>query len=363
MARVIIGLPLYEGVDHVDEALASLLAQTYTDFAIVACDDSAGGVPGERVREHAARDARIHYEHNPQRLGMTRNWRRCFKLGIERHPEAVHFAWASDHDAWHPRWLEVLVRELDAHPEAVLAYPMNVRVSESGEPLLTPWRFDTAGLTDITQRLETAAHGMFAGDMVYGLFRIEAQVRAGIFRSVLLPDRLLLSELAVHGEFRQVPEILWFRRFAGIASLSRQRASFWPEGTPWYGYLPWWLVHPAVLAYDIVVRGHGGPTLDRTAALPIVMAFLRVDARFELLRKIQRTHGRVGRTLSRPRKVLGGVVTAAAARGVPGAATVQTAHGRVLNTARQVLPAAPESALPHGTSNAVRATARERATT
>lgn len=329
MARVVIGLALYEGDEHMQEALESLLAQTYRDFAIVACDDSVSDGPGAIIRSVAAHEPRVHYERNGSRLGMTGNWRRCFEVGRRLHPQAAYFAWASDHDAWHPRWLETLVGELDSHPEAVLAYPMNIRIGAGGEPLMTPWRFDTAGREDTAERLSVAAHGMYAGDMVYGLFRAEAQERAGVFRTVLLPDRLLLSELAVHGEFRQVPEILWYRRFAGIASLRRQRASFWPEGTPLTGYLPWWLLHPAVLAYDLVVLGRGRPRLGRAASLPVVAAFVAIDLRFEMLRKVQRVHHRFRKRIARPRRLAGKAIDRAASRGFGPAVAIQVVHGRV----------------------------------
>jgi glycosyltransferase involved in cell wall biosynthesis len=326
VTRVVIGLALYEGGEHMREAIETLIAQTYTDFAIVACDDSISDEPGDYVRQVAGRDPRFHYARNPSRLGMTGNWRRCFEVGRELHPEAVYFAWASDHDVWHPRWLEALVAELDAHPEAVLAYPMNVRIDAHDAPILTSWRFDTAGQGDIAQRLALAAHGMFAGDMVYGLFRVDAQERAGVFRSVLLPDRLLLSELAVHGEFRQVPEVLWHRRFSGIASISRQRASFWPCGTPLVGYAPWWLLHPAVLAYDLVILGRGRPKLGRCASVPVVAGFVVVDLRFEVLRKLRRFHGRFGKRIARPRRIAGRAVARAAKRGFGPAVRVQRAH-------------------------------------
>lgn len=329
MTRVIIGLPMYQGAEHMREALQTLVAQTYGDFAIVACDDGASDEPGDYVRQLADRDPRLHYERNASRLGMTSNWRRCFDVGRRLHPDAVYFAWASDHDVWHPRWLETLVAELDAHPEAVLAYPMNVRIDGNDAPIIAPWRFDTAGQRDTAQRLATAATGMFAGDMVYGLFRIDAHERAGVFRTVLLPDRLLLSELAVHGEFRQVPEILWHRRFAGIASVSRQRQSFWPRGAPPIAYLPWWLLHPAVLAYDLVILGRGRPQLGRCASLPVVAGFVAVDLRFEMLRKLRRLHSRLRRRIAGPRRIAGKLVEQAARRGFGPAIAIRSAHRRV----------------------------------
>ena len=63
------------------------------------------------------------------------------------------------------------------------------------------------------RRLVLAVESMSAGNMVYVLYRADALARAGVFRSVLAPDRLLLTELALQGQFVQVPDVLWYRRF------------------------------------------------------------------------------------------------------------------------------------------------------
>jgi hypothetical protein len=91
---------------------------------------------------------------------------------------------------------------------------------------------------------------MAAGDMIYGLFRADALRRVGGYRPVLVPDRLLLTELALLGTFVQAPEILWRRRFRGLANLERQRQVFWPAGAPAYARAPWWLQHVGALARE-----------------------------------------------------------------------------------------------------------------
>ena len=106
------------------------------------------------------------------------------------------------------------------------------------------WRFDTAGVADPAERVRRALRRMVSGDMVYGLFRASALDATGFYRPVLAPDRLLLGELARAGEFVQVPELLWARRYTGLAALERQRRAFWPDGdVPLRARLPWWLVH------------------------------------------------------------------------------------------------------------------------
>ena len=125
MPRVIIGSPLFNHAKDFREAIESILGQTFTDFALVLVDDRSNDETPQIAKEYVALDSRVSYQVNAQRLGLVDNARRSFEIARERYPEAEYFAWASDHDLWHPRWLQELVGALDRHPDVVLAYPLN----------------------------------------------------------------------------------------------------------------------------------------------------------------------------------------------------------------------------------------------
>jgi glycosyltransferase involved in cell wall biosynthesis len=261
--RVVFGVPMYNPGEAVVEALESLLAQTYGDYAIVVVDDSTTDERGQVVRRYAARREGIVYERNDQRLGMARNWRRAFTLANQRFSGFELFAWGSDHDIWHPRWLEVLVAALDADPGAVLAYPLSWRIGDDGEVLRAAGEFDTAGMDDPRERLDAVIDGMAAGTMVYGLYRARALARAGVFLDYLAPDRLLLTELSLYGRFVQASETLWYRRYRHDVNPERQRRALFASGVPRSAYLPWRLVHAVVLARRLVIKGTGRPEIGR----------------------------------------------------------------------------------------------------
>ena len=269
MPRVIIGSPLFNHAKDFPEAIESILSQTFTDFALVMVDDRSTDETPAIAREYEALDARVSYQCNPQRLGLIGNSHEAFNAARARHPEAEYFAWASDHDLWHPRWLQQLVDALDRHPEVVLTYPLNRRIGVAGEVLKRrPWAFDTCGETNRWVRMRRGIKDMSAGNMVYGLYRISALERAGVYRHVLVPDRLLFTELALYGQFKQVPQVLWFRRWYGrIFSLGRQRSSFFPAGRPLYAFFPWWISHATSLFWTFTVRGRGRPEVSRLAGV------------------------------------------------------------------------------------------------
>jgi cephalosporin hydroxylase/glycosyltransferase involved in cell wall biosynthesis len=288
--RVVFGVPTFNGADHMAEAIESLLGQTREDLALVIVDDQSTDQTAAIAEGYSLHDARVSVHRNPKRLGMVRNWCRAFELAQVIHPGADLFAWASDHDAWHPLWLETLVAELDAHPQAVLAWPLYESIDAKDRSLNLPAkRFDSRHVAWPEGRLTEAVDRMSAGNMVYGLMRAEAVARCGVYREVLLPDRLLMAQLSLLGELRQVPEILWRRRFGGrSASLRRQRDSFFPgRRAPVYMHLPWWLMHGAPFALSLA-RGDLAPEVGRTSTLRLTRKYIACSYLFE--RRRQEAH-------------------------------------------------------------------------
>ena len=306
MARVVIAAPLFDKAAYLPAAVESLLAQTYADFTLLLIDDRSDDATEEIARGFAAADPRVEYHRNPRRLGMLGNTNRAFALARERHPEAELWALGSDHDLWDPRWLETLVGLLDAHPEALLAYPQSVRIDEHGIPYdrggKPPWRSETVGIADPGARLRAAYRGMVAGDMIYGLFRTRALDELGdLYRRVLVPDRLLLSELALRGAAVQAPEVLWQRRFRGLATLDRQRSAFFLDDVPRRAHLPWWAQHTLALAVAYVWHGEGAPRIGRVAGARFTAAYLRLALAHRARRRLIRLERRLSRY--RPRRV------------------------------------------------------------
>lgn len=232
--RIVLGMTLYNNARHLPEAADSLLAQTERDFALLMLDDGSDAESERIARTYEMRDPRVRYWRHPERLGMVPTWREIVDIARRECPSAEYFAWVSDHDRWAPEWLTRMTAELDAHPEAVLAYPQTHRVDEQGIAVdKVPRVFDTSGIADPRERWRRFCwNGFGSGDMVYGLLRLKALEAAGIFRPVLNPDRLLIAELTQQGEIRQVGEPLWWRRQSAGASIERQRRSLFAGSPP-----------------------------------------------------------------------------------------------------------------------------------
>lgn len=283
MARVVFGAPLHNGERHLPEAVESLLGQTAAGFSLVLVDDASTDGTESLARGYADSDPRVRYERSATRLGLIGTWRRALELARAGGHDAEYFAWASDHDVWDARWLESMLEALDGHPEAVLAYPLSVRIGEHGEDARPnpPWRFDTAGVRDPRERFARFARDGVAGDMVYGLFRLAALERVG-FPSALVPDRLLLARLSLAGEFRQVPHVLWRRRYVRRVSGGRQRAYLFPAHAPLSTRVPWPLAHAVWLARS------GASEVGRWTALRLASSYLAASSWRQLRKQLLR---------------------------------------------------------------------------
>jgi len=266
--KVVLGMPAYDRPDALARTIESILSQTFRDFALVVADDAPSARTQGMVEAYAGGVVPVTYEANGRRLGMIGNWRRVFQRARELYPSSEYFAWVSDHDLWHARWLETLVAVLDEHPGVVLAYPRHLQVTSGGVRWSAKEKtFETFGLSDPGRRLARSARDMLSGDMIYGLMRARALEAAGVFRRVITPDRQVLLALALYGQFRQVPDVLWYREFLHRFDIARQRKAFFPGGVPLYAYAPPHVQHFATLLWDFALRGRGRPLFGRLAGL------------------------------------------------------------------------------------------------
>jgi glycosyltransferase involved in cell wall biosynthesis len=273
--KAIFGVPLYNHTVHLPEALESLLSQSYRQFHIMLVDDSTIDNPAEIVGRYARCDKRISYIRNPRRLGMAGNWRQTFIAARERFPGAPYFAWGSDHDIWHPHWLEAMLEAIESDATVVAAYPLVMDVLEGrGElRMRTHTPQDTVGVADRAERLRRASLSTAAGYAIYALFRVSALERAGVFRPVLLPDRLLFAEMSLYGQFKQVPEYLWMRRRLGQFSLARQRSNLFAGRTPPYAFAPWPFIHALILARELLLPRAATSEVNRRESLSLVSQY------------------------------------------------------------------------------------------
>lgn len=114
MPRVAIVVPVYNGEAHLFECLASIAAQTYSDWQAVVVNNCSQDATGEIAESFASQDIRFRVVHCEQFLSQAENYNRAVKLGSVA-AEYVKIVEA-DNRLW-PECLERLVTMADGDPK------------------------------------------------------------------------------------------------------------------------------------------------------------------------------------------------------------------------------------------------------
>ncbi|HKO55647.1 MAG TPA: glycosyltransferase family 2 protein [Thermoanaerobaculia bacterium] len=120
-------LPAYNAARYVPEAIASVMAQTYKDWELVAIDDASSDDTAHILEAWAAREPRIRVFRNEANRGMTGNWNRC--LAEARHELVIKL---DADDVLRPRALAVLTEAM--HGDAIAAGVRTLMCDEQLEP-------------------------------------------------------------------------------------------------------------------------------------------------------------------------------------------------------------------------------------
>ncbi|MEA2093023.1 MAG: glycosyltransferase family 2 protein, partial [Pseudomonadota bacterium] len=208
-ARLGIGLPVYNGDNFLEEALESVLAQTFRDFELVISDNTSTDRTESICRAFAERDPRVKYYRNERNTGAAPNFNRVFELS-----DNEYFKWIAHDDVHDPGFLEQCIQILDRDPSVVLAYTRAISIDWEG-----------------TRMREWGSHPELGSGKPHVRFRasllpptdpvplpIFGVIRSAILRKTPLQagfagcDRALLSELCLYGRFHEVPEALFLQR-------------------------------------------------------------------------------------------------------------------------------------------------------
>jgi glycosyltransferase involved in cell wall biosynthesis len=71
--KVSIGLPVYNGENYIQEAIESILSQTFEDFELIISDNASTDQTEAICRSFALKDERIRYFRNQENLGASSN--------------------------------------------------------------------------------------------------------------------------------------------------------------------------------------------------------------------------------------------------------------------------------------------------
>jgi glycosyltransferase involved in cell wall biosynthesis len=204
--KVTVGLAVYNGEKFLDQALRSIVSQTFDDFELVISDNCSTDSTPEICARHAAVDERIRYFRNPVNIGGVRNENRTLFLA-----RGEYFKLAAHDDLVDPTFLARCVEVLDARPDIDVCSTGVQTIDDSGA--VTGSRASLAGTESApSRRMAAISHREYACEATYGVMRTSALREVRPQTNHLHSDRIVLCELAMRGPFHVIEEPLFFKR-------------------------------------------------------------------------------------------------------------------------------------------------------
>jgi hypothetical protein len=130
--RVTVAVPAWNGAAYIEQAVSSVLAQTFDDFELVVIDDCSDDDTVAIVSRFE--DSRIRIEANASRLGLVGNWNRCLEAASGEYVSLFH-----QDDVMMPDNLARKVSVLDEHSSVAFVYSDVTQIDPAGEVLAESW--------------------------------------------------------------------------------------------------------------------------------------------------------------------------------------------------------------------------------
>lgn len=196
---VSIGVPVRNAESLIAEALALLVEQTYKNVEIIISDNCSDDGTGDICRKYQSIDPRIRYFRQEVTLDAVEN----FRFVLER-SRGDFFLWAAADDRRSKNYVETLIRALQQHSEASLAFPDVARFHDHANwsrTKPTQYEFELTSGNSYWGRIWRREFIRSGYLHIYGLIRRRAIAGYDWPKIEIGPDRPLLFHLSCRGDF------------------------------------------------------------------------------------------------------------------------------------------------------------------
>lgn len=226
--RVSIGLIVFNGENYLQDAIQSLLNQTYSDFELIISDNGSTDSTENICRAFAKQDMRIRYYREDINHGATWNHNRVISLAT-----GEFFKLAAHDDICEPRFIEMCVTALDQNQNVVLAFTDAKLLRHNNKSCMQLYRHKPqTDSADTSIRFSDMTMGNFQGFQVFGCIRRSVLNNIKPFGAYKSADRLFMAELSLHGEFAKIEQYLFLYRLHAEQSI--QMVDKPQEYTSWW---------------------------------------------------------------------------------------------------------------------------------
>ena len=208
---VSIGCATFNGEKTLRRSLDSLVSQDYPSIEIVICDDGSTDDTKKICEEYARSYRVIRFYENEENLGIAENCNKIFSLSSGK-----YFMWADQDDFRDIKFVSSTVPILEKFPSAVLCHSYTGVLWGQANNLMHVNTINSiSGDRNLLRRYWTFSR-RYSDTAIYGLLRTDILRDTNLWRQDVGSANSLLFELLLRGEFRQVPEILYYYSAKGL---------------------------------------------------------------------------------------------------------------------------------------------------
>ena len=222
---VSIGMPVYNGAEHLREALDSLLSQTFENFELIISDNASTDGTELIGREYAERDSRVQYFRQDENIGAMDN----FNWVFNKANRGKHYMWAACDDRWHPNFIMSLNDLLLNDPGVELAFCLFETFANDRS---TKGIFYDLRHLDIENRYKRARHFIWTEEKggkanpIYGIYRRKTLEALGGAKqwgvSDWGADMVFVFSIILKGKLKIKNEKLFYKRVVSPNTLQER---------------------------------------------------------------------------------------------------------------------------------------------
>lgn len=170
MAKLFIGMPVYNGEQTIAHTLSAIRDQSFTDWTLLISDNASTDETGVICSSYCSIDNRISYYKHSHNKGMDANYDFLLEAA-----NAEFFAWVAADDIWHPDFLLSCVGRLENDRTCGLAFTNIVNIDGDGRvsrryPDFT--HFSKSNRLVNFSRFLLAPERFGKANIVYGVYRL-----------------------------------------------------------------------------------------------------------------------------------------------------------------------------------------------
>lgn len=162
MAKISIGVPVFNGASLLEDALRALQCQTMSDFEVIISDNASTDATAEIAQRFCKDDSRFRYIRQSENIGARANF-----LAVVDAATSPYFLWRAYDDLCSLNYLEELAKTAELHPDAELIAPraITIRIGKARKRVKPVSALERASRPSSIQILRASNAGWFYGLM------------------------------------------------------------------------------------------------------------------------------------------------------------------------------------------------------